>query len=509
MDTRKLFFVVLSLFAAAAVAAPASEMEAKREQMRQEAQASYASIERALKATLEKINLNQRLNDEQLKKAAELLETNRRNAALYDTPQKAGYMLLQSWTAYHQNDSTNALNWATRACKEDPNNGDAWATQTLFSLAYGRRPLEPQAIRPRLQTRRLREGQDDVMNEMTTPEAVGYGQPGTLAFDVKTLRREIMRERITLQEFKSADGQEVMYRPGENILCLLFWKTQVEADSNDPFETKPAAAPDAGMPGMPGMPVMPDIGGGYDSSQASPLAEQQAYFEAMAEALADKKEVRFAEISLNAASDAAKIMRDRFSTVPLVFAASAGSGATAFGRIDAASPVMLIIDKEGQIRYAGPAAGFVPAFLLTHLTGVPIDLAALQAEPSEIPAMQMTTPDAPGAPMMAPPMMPGMPGMPPMEGEPMQEAAPTEKKYKELPPEKQVEAEKKLSYVRDLFIRGSRMRIQSYKRGVDMCREIMRDYPGTQYAEEARMLLRQVPENRRSTYNITNEELGL
>jgi hypothetical protein len=37
----------------------------------------------------------------------------------------------------------------------------------------------------------------------------------------------------------------------------------------------------------------------------------------------------------------------------------------------------------------------------------------------------------------------------------------------------------------------------------------MRDYPGTIYAEEARMLLRQVPENRRSTYNITNEELGL
>lgn len=347
------------------------------------------------------------------------------------------------------------------------------------------------------------------MGGVATPDAVGYGQPGTLAFEVKSLRREVMRERMTLQEFKSADGQEVMYRPGENILCLLFWKTQTEADEKDPFDDKPTPAPtaDNGMPG--GMPGMPDMGGRYDSSQVSPLAEQQAYFEAMAEALADKKEVRFAEISLNTPADAARVMRDRLSTVPLVFAGTSGSGATAFGRIDTTSPLMLMIDKEGQIRYAGPAAGFVPAFLLTHLTGVPIDLAALQAEPIEIPTMEMTTPDAPGAPMMAPPMMPGMPGMPPMDSETTTEAAPAEKKYKELPIEQQVDAEKKLSYVRDLFIRGSKMRIQSYKRGVDFCREIMRDYPDTIYAEQARMLLRQVPESRRSTYNITNEELGL
>lgn len=508
MDKRKLFSLGLIIGLAAGVfvqAAPSADAEAKREQLRLEAQASYPAIERVLKATLEKVNLNQRLNDEQLKKAVELLETNRRNAALYEGPQKAGYMLLQSWVAYFQNDPVNAVNWSTRACKEDANNGDAWVTQTLFSLAYGKRPLEPQAARPRKPRGSRRNGEGDMPAEGVMDAPTGYGQPGTLAFDMNTLRRDLMRERMTLQEFKSMDGKSVLFRPNENMMCMLFWQVQLAAASDDPFETKPTDTTSTEMPGgMPGMMEMPT---GYSGGEVSSLLEQQGYFETMSELLAEKKEVHFVEISLNAAADAEKATADRLSSVPLVFAGSPQSGASGFARIDAKTPLMMIIDKEGQIRYAGPAAGFMPAFLLTHLTGVAIDLEPLQASPTEIPPMM----DMPAAPMPTPEMGPGpmMPEEMGMPGQPATEAAPAEKKYKELPIEQQVDAEKKLSYVRDLFIRGSRMRVQSYKRGVDFCREVIRDYPDTKYAEEARMLLRQVPEHRRSTYNITDEELGL
>ncbi len=492
-------------------AAANGDTDAKREQLRLEAQGTYGSVERALKTTLEKINLNQRLTDEQLKKAGQMLETNRRHFTLYEAPQKAGFMLFQAWVCYFQNDPVGAINWASRACKEDPTSGDAWASQTAIALALGRRPLEPQAARPRPQGRRPRSEEDmAAMGDMSAP--VGYGTQGVLTFDLNALRREVMRERLTLQEFKSPDGQTVLFRPNENMLCLLLWKAQTAAETDDPFADKPAetaapASPDAmGMPGMPGM-TPADQG----SAEVSPLAEQQAYFEAMSDALAEQKEMRFVEISLNAAADAEKVSAERLSAVPLVFAAAAGSGATAFGRIDANTPVMLIIDKDGQIKYAGPASGFMPAFILSHLTGKPIDLGVLQVQPGEIPVMDPSaaSPEtAGGAPMMPPPGMPGMP-MPEMENTAPEQAAPAEKKYKELPVEQQVEAEKKIAFIRDLYIRGSKMRVQSYKRGVDMCREIMRDYPGTIYAEEARMLLRQVPENRRSTYNITNEELGL
>lgn len=52
-------------------------------------------------------------------------------------------------------------------------------------------------------------------------------------------------------------------------------------------------------------------------------------------------------------------------------------------------------------------------------------------------------------------------------------------------------------------------KIMSYKRMVDYCREILRDYPTSPYAEKARELLRQMPERHREMHNVTNEEMGL
>ncbi len=44
---------------------------------------------------------------------------------------------------------------------------------------------------------------------------------------------------------------------------------------------------------------------------------------------------------------------------------------------------------------------------------------------------------------------------------------------------------------------------------IKTCREIIKKYPNTNYARQAKELLRQVPEYRRRTYEITDEELGL
>ena len=63
--------------------------------------------------------------------------------------------------------------------------------------------------------------------------------------------------------------------------------------------------------------------------------------------------------------------------------------------------------------------------------------------------------------------------------------------------------------LRDLFMKAAKKRVISYKNGVELCRRIIRNYPGTKYEHEARMLLRQVPEDKRKLYKITDEELGL
>ena len=175
--------------------------------------------------------------------------------------------------------------------------------------------------------------------------------------------------------------------------------------------------------------------------------------------------------------------------------------------IDLTRPILVIADGSGKVRYAGPAEGFVPRLLLDHLTSSG--------------AIALGTPSAaPVAPAVNPlsqilQRMTGQ-GAPPMDSAPPtpREVKPPIQADKDEPPNlleqpDLIEAEKQLSYAKNLFIPLGNKRMMSSKRGVDICREIMERWPGTKYAEEARGLLRQLSETDRRRYNITNEELGL
>lgn len=72
------------------------------------------------------------------------------------------------------------------------------------------------------------------------------------------------------------------------------------------------------------------------------------------------------------------------------------------------------------------------------------------------------------------------------------------------------QAEKLLENARMFFRIGSRMTAaKSYGQPIRMCRQIIKDYPNTKYANEARLLMRQVPQRYHKRYKITDEELGL
>ena len=51
--------------------------------------------------------------------------------------------------------------------------------------------------------------------------------------------------------------------------------------------------------------------------------------------------------------------------------------------------------------------------------------------------------------------------------------------------------------------------MMTYRRMVDYCRQLFKQYPDSSQAEKARELLRQMPNKYKRTYKITNEELGL
>ncbi|MHC4637779.1 MAG: tetratricopeptide repeat protein [Planctomycetota bacterium] len=71
-----------------------------------------------------------------------------------------------------------------------------------------------------------------------------------------------------------------------------------------------------------------------------------------------------------------------------------------------------------------------------------------------------------------------------------------------------IEAERLYQFAETQFRIGQKTGM-SYKNAIEMCREIIKKFPKTEYAGKARELLRKVPERHRKMWNVTDEEMGL
>jgi hypothetical protein len=69
-----------------------------------------------------------------------------------------------------------------------------------------------------------------------------------------------------------------------------------------------------------------------------------------------------------------------------------------------------------------------------------------------------------------------------------------------------LEAQQKLMFAQHNF-KMAQKGILGYSQVVALCRGVIQDYPDTEYAQQALDLLRQIPEDQRAQYNLTDEEL--
>lgn len=74
--------------------------------------------------------------------------------------------------------------------------------------------------------------------------------------------------------------------------------------------------------------------------------------------------------------------------------------------------------------------------------------------------------------------------------------------------EKEVKAQKQLEFAQSYMDMANKKKFP-YDQSIAICRDVIKNNPGTEYETLAREILRQVPEDKRDRYNITNEELGL
>lgn len=488
-------------------------------------------IQQALDPVLTAANESKRPEPTVVAANQRLLDESRRYYAQMDDKQKALFCLLHAWISYYQNDFATAFKNASIACKSDATSGDAWVTQVAMSILADRKPMLPKQPRP--QRARSNPNNPDPMGMgMGGMETSDPGQQmiqqGKLNFDINTLVIDAIGQKVEGMNLTCLNGTTFKYEPGQEALCAIIWLEHVaKTTSNEPnipgrkrqqpAETQPQPQPMEPMmmePGMGGGYGMDMFGGGFggDPFTAANMAYSRLFQMGMGSG-----QVKFAAINLDAAEHKQKLIDESVKRpwpwAVVMAAEQQQKMPIELGVLQARRPVLIMTDKEGTIRYAGPATGIIAPMLIgkvasngfntfTAIEGQP-GLPVIAADPNLV--KKLTLPDSNSLPKATPAVQPQPTAAPTTPAVTQQ----TQSQQKELSEEDEIAAERQLSITRDLFMKAGQKRVTSYLKGVENCRAIMKKYPGTKYAEEARQLLRQIPENQRSRYNITDEELGL
>ncbi|MDH4203043.1 MAG: hypothetical protein OEV87_09120 [Phycisphaerae bacterium] len=509
-----------------------SEVDARKQQMEQEAQAMASVVQKALTDLLEPVQKNHRPSQDLVQKSQLVLENTKRYFPGFEDKPKAQFMLLQAWTAFYQDNSDVALNWSLRACRTDEASQDTWISQAVFGLLNGRPPALPriEEPRPEPQPERTRARRPRRIDTVSEPKPQPYSEKGILEFDLLGLNIRMFREQFERMEFQTTAGEKIAYTPGTDALCMLFWEDvpAMPEDTRNP-QPQPAngvqdevqkAIQEAMQQVVPEMAegMSMDSGDFYSDSQKTRIQSQRNYFEVLMSACKDAPEIKFLQIntfkpSLPEAVDV--LPDDNQGPIPTVIAAAPQSNAQQFAGLPMAKPFMVIVDKEGSVRYAGTAADFVPAFILTELTGVEIDLA--KQSQTEVYPEEMMDPMMMEMPAGRDAIDPNRPASDPNEpvkvkkkGKKKRSAEPRAE-FGDFPTqsiEEGVRADKLLQSAQMHIEESRKIHMKNPKQGIEDARKVLSEFPNTEYAERARELLRRVPDRWKKRHNITDEELG-
>jgi len=337
------------------------------------------------------------------------------------------------------------------------------------------------------------------------------------------------------------NGTTFEYNPAEANLCVLFWKLAAadlaqyggseSSEPNDITEIPQISAPLSQSPSYPsrsGRRERTPQSSMFDrrmlterrsaffteeaTTQTDPASTQISELGNLFRSKFKRPDVKFIALNTNnpkaAPAVVAKLLQSPWPWAQAML--DEDTAGSAFAELDITKkvtsdqPVLAVIDKTGTVRYAGPAAGFLPPMLVDDLLSGSTDPKTGYDSPKTIdkprtglqvshtqPAVQLskTSQTAPATNQQATDQI-----------EPPQDTEITAEDF---------QAQKLLTYAQGLFIPAGQKGFMTSKMGVDLCRQILRKYPNTTYADEARKLLRSLPPDEQKKYNITPEEMGL
>ena len=538
---------------------PTREQAAQEKMAQAQTEATNAArvLDDQVGVILRLVNEQQTPDATLLARAKTALDQSLKHTKVFDEQLQCLQHLLGAWLTYYQGDVRSAALRGVAAYKADPMNHDAYVTQAALAILTDRPPVvvAPRTNRPTTEEETRREEaaarRAAMRGTNTRPEqALSYpvASVNLLSFDVDALRVKLLGKQLAAMQVECVNSTTFAYEPGRDTLCLMFWQLRSAGSSSEPNNVPPGAAPGMPIPqpqqGMPQMQPMPGPGGpGYQGdmggyrgggmpgrdpysygggySQLDPygrpmmmagvarpqgtLESEMAAFGRIFAMAVEQRGVKLLAVNKDEPARrkevVAEILRNPWPWAHVVANNPLAANAD-FGSLDARRPILVIAGPTGAVKYAGPAEGFVAPMVLKHL----LVASAMGTTPPQQP--QTAQPQPPAQPKTNPLTSllpkPASPTAPPAA------AAGDDASMDDLleNPD-QYDAAKQLEYARGLFIPAGRKGPLTSKQGVEICRRIIQKWPNTTYADEARQLLRQVPENERIRYGITNEEMGL
>jgi hypothetical protein len=465
---------------------PSSRAERLKEREEQARQV-FTKSQSNLNHILEAVGANKEIGEDKLEEISRDYIAARQNFRYLADHEQSQMMLLDGWLTYLQQGSAEeALKRAEKSCMLNPVNGDAFASSIVFSLLSGREPKSEEMI-----LRLARGGRD-------AQKPVMGGS--MLHVDVPEFARMMISRKVPVA-VPAATGDE------ESYICTLLWTLKPEPVSTADFEklkaVKDQLSPDKRAL-IDQLTDKPEVSEDY-------VKEQVENFGLLYEHNTAQDKINFLSINVDE-SIVLKDFMEKHSPEP------APISAANLGMIDdqvkhaiqMTGAMMLIIDKDSTVRYAGGSKGFLPIMMLNEL--VPGSQKERQIETDKNASHGQ--------------MMHDM-GMPPDDlrdtsrrGEPSDsnslpaeqsgheqggdEDQLTEEQRQEndakLKPEQRAEAEKLLTGAR--MFRGSHTRLGSSRRVAENCFEVIEKFPGTTYEAQALEILESVPAHQKKRYGI-------
>jgi len=515
-----------------------------QEQKRQQAIESAAgAIDTSLVEMLNLVNEQRRPSGKKLASAQQDVQNSRKYIKKFNNSMICQFMMLNAWTDYFEAGAEKAHPPATQAYRKNQSNNDARATQAALAILAGRKPLAPRPQKQQAQTNEVTTGRARGTGRMeagagyatgTTPGFSGTVSSGNiLNLDTDAIKPDWLGRKLGPFSLNCLNGTTFSYSPTEANLCVIFWKLAAEDSGDytgpddgepnelsgtkrpapiqdrydDPFETgrTTRAASSDRMPGQ--MPYEQDFLDTTATGPSDTVSQQMSALGNIFNSKFQHPEVKFLGINTDSPATApavvAKLLQSHMPWAQAML--NTPAVASAFSDLDieqvtSDQPVLVVADKTGTVKYAGPAAGFLAPMVLNELVGrpkTPSEFAAYSQKNRQTVQKTFKAPEKQTSESMSE----GMKNMD--EQIRLQTAESTE-----ITPE-DYQAQKLLAYAQGLFIPAGRKKVITSKTGVELCRRIIRDYPDTTYADEARKLLRTVPPHEQKRYDITPEEMGL